>query len=189
MKRIFLIVLCQSAIGLLGVFVGMRIGAPILPKPNHIWVGFDLSSVLRTNVLGDSVGYGQRAYYVNNGNNIVIHGLQWTCDAMEREGEVLTTEEVEVRPCFAAVYPACPGHAHTNLTRWRWASGAWNRVPETNATIFWAGTTPPFTNLVSTNVIDYQSSATNVTIRLPGVEASYRKLSEILQKVLEALKP
>jgi len=106
-----------------------------------------------------------------------------------REGEVLTTEEVEVRPCFAAVYPACPGHAHTNLTRWRWASGAWNRVPETNATIFWAGTTLPFTNLVSTNVIDYQSSATNVTIRLPEVEASYRKLSEILQKVLEALKP
>ena len=106
-----------------------------------------------------------------------------------REGEVLTTEEVALRPCFAAVDPACPGHLHTNLTRWRWTSGAWSRVPETNATIFWAGTTLPFTNFVSTNVVDFQSSATNVTIRLPEVEATHQKLSEILQKVREALKP
>ena len=106
-----------------------------------------------------------------------------------REGEVLTTEEAVLRPCFAAVDPACPGHLHTNLTRWRWTSGAWSRVPETNATIFWAGTTLPFTNFVSTNVVDFQSSATNVTIRLPEVEATHQKLSEILQKVREALKP
>lgn len=96
-----------------------------------------------------------------------------------REGEVLTTEEVEVRPCFAAVYPACPGHAHTNLTRWRWASGAWNRVPETNATIFWAGTTLPFTNLISTNTIDWTLSATNVTTKLSAGSRIKKALKEL----------
>lgn len=96
-----------------------------------------------------------------------------------REGEVLTTEEVEVRPCFAAVYPPCPGHAHTNLTRWRWASGAWNRVPETNATIFWAGTTLPFTNLVSTNSIDWAMSATNITMKLSEDSRIRKALKEL----------
>lgn len=91
-----------------------------------------------------------------------------------REGEVLTTEEVEVRPCFAVVNPACPGHAHTNLTRWRWASGAWNRVPETYAeplpfgtnSIFWNGSPISATNLISTNSILWSTGATNVAARL-----------------------
>lgn len=71
-----------------------------------------------------------------------------------REGEVLTTEEVDLRPCFAAVYPACPGHLHTNLTRWRWTSGAWDRIWETNSVstngVMWSGLS--VTNLTWTNI-------------------------------------
>lgn len=70
MKRIILIVLCQSVIGLLGVFVGMRIGAPILPKPNHIWVGFD--------------PVNRSSYSINNGNHLTIHGLTFVCTNTDR---------------------------------------------------------------------------------------------------------
>lgn len=81
-----------------------------------------------------------------------------------REGEVLTTEEVGLRPCFAAVYPACPGHLHTNLTRWRWTSGAWDRIPETNGVaVVRLNVT---TNFLLSDSINWTLSATNVTTKL-----------------------
>jgi hypothetical protein len=130
--------------------------------------------------------------------------IQWTQErrtglpGTPREGEVLTTEEVETRPCFAAVYPACPGHAHTNLTRWRWTSGAWSRIWETNiysATMEVEGETNIFsvsplamTNLFSSDSIQFGDAQTNVTIRLPE-KGRGEVLLELLRKVMEALKP
>ena len=103
-----------------------------------------------------------------------------------REGEVLTTEEVDLRPCFAAVYPACPGHLHTNLTRWRWTSGAWDRIVETNSVstngVMWSGLS--VTNLTWTNSVDWPLSATNITIKL-SEDSRIRKALKELTDALE----
>ena len=98
-----------------------------------------------------------------------------------REGEVLTTEEVDLRPCFAAVYPACPGHLHTNLTRWRWTSGAWDRIMETNSVstngVMWSGLS--VTNFTWTNSIDWTLSATNIAMKLSEGSRIRKALKEL----------
>lgn len=98
-----------------------------------------------------------------------------------REGEVLTTEEVNLRPCFAAVYPACPGHLHTNLTRWRWASGAWDRISETNSvstnSVVWSGSS--VTNFTRTDSIDWTLPATNITMKLSEGSRIRKALKEL----------
>lgn len=134
-----------------------------------------------------------------------------------REGEVLTTEEVEMRPCFAAVYPACPGHAHTNLTRWRWTSGAWSRIWETNSVLLGTGLTKAtntttwvscacltcqpkskgaageqFTDsipLVSGGSVEFESDGTNILFRLPVTREAISVLKRVVDKTWEALKP
>lgn len=111
-------------------------------------------------------------YIVTNGPGLVLTNgiLTWPPErrtglpGTPREGEVLTTEEVGLRPCFAAVYPACPGHLHTNLTRWRWTSGAWDRIPETNGVaVVRLNVT---TNFLLSDSINWALSATNVTTKL-----------------------
>jgi len=102
-----------------------------------------------------------------------------------REGEVLTTEEVNLRPCFAAVYPACPGHLHTNLTRWRWTSGAWDRIPETNEVAVMGESV---TNLLLGDSIQWTNSAvTNITFQMPDSGSGYRSLRKALKALVDAL--
>lgn len=143
---------------------------PTLPTVPGLYV--------RTNI-EPARGYDVPEGLVLEGDTLVFHPERRTgLPGTPREGEVLTTEEAVLRPCFAAVDPACPGHLHTNLTRWRWTSGAWDRIWETN------GVTAVTTNLLMSDSINWTLSATNVTMKL-SEDSRIRKALKELTDALE----
>jgi hypothetical protein len=89
------------------------------------------------------------------------------------EGSELVTETRELEPCFAAVYPACPGHWKTNRMTWVYHAGNWSRkaenqykfyLPPNGGRIYdygepWKGS-PVVTNTISTNLLQ-STVATN----------------------------
>lgn len=178
------------------IAAGAMTTAPMFPSPFTAEVlptypGYYLKTNTVDIVLGPGITLTNGWIQFNPGTvtNMILPGTP-------REGEVLTTEEVEVRPCFAAVYPPCPGHAHTNLTRWRWASGAWSRIPETtqatNANlIYWNGSPISATNYISSATIEFSGETNNIAVLQmgPAQKAYEKKLEELLGKLLEALKP
>lgn len=62
------VIVWLSVVAAGSAFVAGRLSAPEVPKmpaPGHIWIGFEPKA--------------RSAYYVNNGNQMQIHGLAYTC--------------------------------------------------------------------------------------------------------------
>jgi hypothetical protein len=99
------------------------------------------------------------------------------------EGSKLTTETKELKPCFAAVYPACPGHWETNRTEWVFRSGRWITEPKFVDTFVWPTNTwsSIYTNTITTNQIS------TITFELTDTTNTWQPLLKSTKLEIEAL--